>query len=98
MSCSNRKYENPDTKKFQDLQEIINEAYVQITEMQRELISAKDAYYELRKHLREREDEINSISLRLFRIEQEKMEYDRKNIDMANRIRLLEVELENHSH
>lgn len=61
-------------------------------------MAAKDAYCGIMKDLREREDEINSISLRLFRVEQDNIDLNNVNNDLNNKIRSLETELDNHSH
>jgi len=105
MSCSNRKYENPESKKFQDLQEILNEFYEvnqnlakNLQEAETQIVEIKDAAEDLHRRLCEREDEINSISLRVFQTEQENMELRAMLDNNHNHIERVSIELDNHSH
>ena len=105
MTYVYRKYENPETKQMVDLQELINDFFEvnrelkkELDEAQGHLVELKDKVYDLHTRLCEREDEINSISLRLFQCEQENMEL-RNLLDVNyNKIERVSIELDNHSH
>ena len=105
MTYVYRKYENPETKQMVDLQELINDLFEVNTELKKELdeaqghlVELKDKVYDLHTRLADREDEINSISLRLFQCEQENMEL-RNLLDVNyNKIERVSIELDNHSH
>jgi len=100
-----RKYHNPATKQMVDLQDLINNLFEVnknlkeiVDEQTTQLIEVKDATEDLHKRLCEREDEINSLSLRLFECEQENMEL-RNLLDVNyNKIERVSIELDNHSH
>ena len=105
MTYVYRKYENPATKQMVDLQDLINNLFEVnknlkeiVDEQTTQLIEVKDATEDLHKRLCEREDEINSLSLRLFECEQENMEL-RNLLDVNyNKIERVSIELDNHSH
>ena len=105
MTYVYRKYENPSTNKMEDLQDLINELYEinkklkeDLDEQQRHLIDLKDASQDLHTRLCEREDEINSLSLKLFQCEQDNMELRNLYDVNHNRIERVSIELDNHSH
>ena len=112
MSCSNRKYENPETKQFLDLQEILNDLYKEknqileylektqknLEQANSQIVELKDGIEELCRRLYEREDEINSISLRSFNVEQDNMELHTILNNLNSKIERVDIELENHSH
>ena len=105
MTYVYRKYENPSTNKMEDLQDLINELY-QINKVLKEdldrhekyLIELKDASQDLHTRLCEREDEINSLSLKLFQCEQDNMELRNLYDVNHNRTERVSIELDNHSH
>ena len=105
MTYVYRKYENPSTKQMVELQDLINELY-EINKVLKEdldrhekyMIDLKDASEDLHKRLCEREDEINSISLRLLECEQENMKLRNLYDVNHNRIERVSIELDNHSH
>ena len=69
-----------------------------LDEQQRHLIDLKDASQDLHTRLCEREDEINSLSLKLFQCEQDNMELRNLYDVNHNRIERVSIELDNHSH
>jgi|TARA_A100001388_G_scaffold55529_1_gene38210 uncharacterized coiled-coil DUF342 family protein len=90
---------------MEDLQDLINELYEinkklkeDLDEQQRHLIDLKDASQDLHTRLCEREDEINSLSLKLFQCEQDNMELRNLYDVNHNRIERVSIELDNHSH
>ena len=105
MTYVYRKYENPETKQMVDLQELINDLFEilktsnkEMEEAQTHIVMLKDKIQELHERLADREDEINSLFLRLFQCEQENMEL-RNLLDVNyNKIERVSIELDNHSH
>lgn len=63
-----------------------------------QIVEIKDAAEDLHRRLCEREDEINSISLRVFQTEQENMELRAMLDNNHNHIERVSIELDNHSH
>ena len=105
MTYVYRKYENPETKQMVDLQELINDLFEVNTELKKELdeaqghlIELKDKVYDLHTRLADREDEINSLSLRVLKTEEDDIELDNKIYEYYNKIERVSIELDNHSH
>ena len=76
MTYVYRKYENPVTKQMVDLQELINDLFEINKELKKDLedaqshiVELKDKVYDLHTRLADREDEINSLSLRVLKTE-----------------------------
>ena len=105
MTYVYRKYENPATKQMVDLQELINDLFEVNTELKKELdeaqghlVELKDKVYDLHTRLADREDEINSLSLRVLKTEEDDIELDNKIYEYYNKIERVSIELDNHSH
>ena len=105
MTYVYRKYENPETKQMVDLQELINDLFEilktsnkEMEEAQTHIVMLKDKVQELHERLSDREDEINSLSLRLLRTEEDDIELDNKIYEYYNKIERVSIELDNHSH
>ena len=105
MTYVYRKYENPETKQMVDLQELINDLFEVNTELKKELdeaqghlVELKDKVYDLHTRLADREDEINSLSLRVLKTEEDDIELDNKIYEYYNKIERVSIELDNHSH
>ena len=105
MTLMYRKYENPETKQMVDLQELINDLFEvnkelkkELDEAQGHLIELKDKVYDLHTRLADREDEINSLSLRVLKTEEDDIELDNKIYEYYNKIERVSIELDNHSH
>ena len=81
-----------------ELYEINKKLKEDLDEQQRHLIDLKDASQDLHTRLCEREDEINSLSLKLFQCEQDNMELRNLYDVNHNRIERVSIELDNHSH
>ena len=54
--------------------------------------------YDLHTRLADREDEINSLSLRVLKTEEDDIELDNKIYEYYNKIERVSIELDNHSH
>ena len=100
-----RKYENPETKQMVDLQELINDLFEvnkvlkqDLDDAQDHLVELKDKVYNLHTRLADREDEINSLSLRVLKTEEDDIELDNKIYEYYNKIERVSIELDNHSH
>ena len=105
MTYVYRKYENPETKQMVDLQELINDLFEvnkelkkELDEAQGHLVELKDKVYDLHTRLADREDEINSLSLRVLKTEEDDIELDNKIYEYYNKIERVSIELDNHSH
>ena len=105
MTYVYRKYENTETKQMVDLQELINDFFEvnkelkkELDEAQGHLVELKDKVYDLHTRLADREDEINSLSLRLLRTEEDDIELRNDLHDNYNKIERVSIELDNHSH
>ena len=105
MTYVYRKYENPETKQMMDLQELINDLFEilktsnkEMEEAQTHIVMLKDKVQELHERLADREDEINSLSLRVLKTEEDDIELDNKIYEYYNKIERVSIELDNHSH
>ena len=105
MTLMYRKYENPETKQMVDLQELINDLFEvnkvlkqDLDDAQDHLVELKDKVYNLHTRLADREDEINSLSLRVLKTEEDDIELDNKIYEYYNKIERVSIELDNHSH
>jgi len=105
MTYVYRKYENPETKQMVDLQELINDLFEilktsnkEMEEAQTHIVMLKDKIQELHERLADREDEINSLSLRVLKTEEDDIELDNKIYEYYNKIERVSIELDNHSH
>jgi predicted nucleic acid-binding Zn-ribbon protein len=105
MTYVYRKYENPETKQMVDLQELINDLFEilkssnkEMEEAQTHIVMLKDKVQELHTRLSDREDEINSLSLRLLRTEEDDIELRNDLHNNYNKIERVSIELDNHSH
>ncbi len=105
MTYVYRKYENPETKQMVDLQELINDLFEilktsnkEMEEAQTHIVMLKDKIQELHERLADREDEINSLSLRLLQTEQDDMDLRNELQHNYNKIERISIELDNHSH
>ena len=105
MTYVYRKYENPETKQMVDLQELINDLFEilktsnkEMEEAQTHIVMLKDKVQELHERLADREDEINSLSLRVLKTEEDDIELDNKIYEYYNKIERGSIELDNHSH
>ena len=105
MTYVYRKYENPETKQMVDLQELINDLFEilktsnkEMEEAQTHIVMLKDKVQELHERLADREDEINSLSLRVLKTEEDDIELDNKIYEYYNKIERVSIELDNHSH
>ena len=105
MTYVYRKYENPETKQMVDLQELINDLFEvnkvlkqDLDDAQDHLVELKDKVYNLHTRLADIEDEINSLSLRVLKTEEDDIELDNKIYEYYNKIERVSIELDNHSH